>query len=161
MDANQFPRKLPPFRSFLPFAIVLALIGWVGVAFLIQSTLPTLGPRWLFFFFVTLGTTGIGMPVIVFLNIRFPSVPPIDANVVIRQACWVGVYSGIIVWLQLGRILTPTIGVIIAVGLVVIEGLLRFREKSKWNPGGGEPTSAETPLQTGLDTGETDQDADR
>lgn len=94
--------------------------------------------------------TGSGLPVIVFLNIRFPSYPPIDTPVVIRQACWIGVFSGVIAWLQLGRILTPAIGVIIAVGLVVIEGLIRLREKSKWNPASSEPTADDTPLESPL-----------
>lgn len=134
MEDNPIPRKLPPFRSFIPFSILLALIGWGGVFYLINSTLPTLGPRWLFFFFITLAMTGTGLPMIVFLNIRFPSYPPIDTPIVIRQACWIGVFSGVIAWLQLGRILTPGIGVVIAVGLVVIEGLIRFREKSRWSP---------------------------
>jgi drug/metabolite transporter (DMT)-like permease len=144
MEETPIPRKLPPFRSFVPFAILLAVIGWGGIYYLISSTLPTLGPRWLFFFFLTLAMTGSGLPIIVFLNIRFPSYPPIDTPVVIRQACWVGVFSGVIAWLQLGRILTPTIGVIIAVGLVVIEGLIRFREKSRWAPAQPEPSTEET-----------------
>ena len=118
----------------MPFAIFLALVGWGGLAYLVINTLPTLAPRWLFFFFITLATTGTGLPVIVFLNIRFPSVPAIDASVIIRQASWIGIYSSIIVWLQLGRILTPSMGMFIAVGLVIIEGLLRMREKSRWAP---------------------------
>lgn len=150
MEETPTPRKLPPFRSFIPFAVLLAIIGWSGIYYLISSTLPTLGPRWLFFFFLTLAMTGSGLPVIVFLNIRFPSYPPIDTPVVIRQACWIGVFSGVIAWLQLGRILTPAIGVIIAVGLVVIEGLIRLREKSKWNPASSEPTADDTPLESPL-----------
>ncbi len=145
MEENLIPRKLPPFRSFIPFSILLALIGWGGVFYLINSTLPTLGPRWLFFFFITLAMTGTGLPMIVFLNIRFPSYPPIDTPVVIRQACWIGVFSGVIAWLQLGRILTPGIGVVIAVALVVIEGLIRFREKSRWSPAESETT--DSPVQ--------------
>jgi len=133
MESLNNPRKLPPFRAFIPFAILLAVVGWGGLAYLINNTLPTLGPRWLFFFFITIAMTGTGLPIIVFLNIRFPSVPSIDTNVVIRQASWVGVYAGVLAWLQLGRILTPTIGVVIAVGLVVIEGFIRMREKSRWN----------------------------
>ncbi|NTW09085.1 MAG: hypothetical protein HGA28_05900, partial [Anaerolineaceae bacterium] len=119
--------------------IILALVGWIGVVYLINTTLPTLGPRWLFFFFVTLASTGTGLPIIVFLNLRFPSYPPIDTPVIIRQACWVGIYAGILTWLQLGRILTPAVGVGIAIGLVIIEGLLRFREKSQWSPAAKEP----------------------
>lgn len=134
MESLTNPRKLPPFRAFLPFAVLLAVVGWGGIALLINNTLPTLGPRWLFFFFITIAMTGTGLPIIVFLNIRFQSVPPIDTNVVIRQASWVGVYAGVLAWLQLGRILTPTIGVAIAVGLVVIEGFIRMREKSRWDP---------------------------
>jgi len=140
MEENPIPRRLPPFRAFIPFSVLLAVIGWGGIVYLINNTIPTLGPRWLFFFFITLAMTGTGLPMIVFLNIRFPSRPPIDTPVVIRQASWVGVFSGVIAWLQLGRILTPTLGVIIAVGLVVIEGLIRFREKSQWNPAPTETT---------------------
>jgi hypothetical protein len=46
----------------------------------------------------------------------------------------VGVYGGVLAWLQMGRILTPALGVIIAVGLVIIEGLIRMRERSRWIP---------------------------
>jgi len=141
METAPTHRKLPAFGSFLPFSILLALVGWLGVIYLIITTLPTLGPRWLFFFFITIAMTGTGLPVIVFLNLRFPSYPPIDTPVVIRQACWIGVYAGILTWLQLGRILTPTVGVIISVGLVLIEGLIRFREKSQWSPSNKEQAS--------------------
>jgi hypothetical protein len=58
------------------------------------------------------------------------------------------VYAGVLAWLQLGRILTPTIGVAIAVGLVVIEGFIRMREKSRWNPDEKteQPTEAGDPI---------------
>lgn len=135
-ESNSSPRPLPPISAFLPFSIILALVGWGGLIYLINNTLPTLGPRWFFFFFVTLAMAGTGLPVIVFLNIRFPGNPPIETSGVIRQACWVGFYGGIITWLQLGRILTPSTGVLIAVGLVVIEALIRMREKSRWAPAG-------------------------
>jgi hypothetical protein len=128
------PSRLPPFRSVLPFSFIIGITGWFGLALVIFLSLPTLGPRWLFFFFVVLGLTGTSLPVIYYLNTRFPSVPPIGVPVVIRQACWAGVYGGILVWLQLGRILTTSIGVAIAVGLVIVEGLIRFRERSRWAP---------------------------
>jgi hypothetical protein len=132
-----YPFRLPPFRSVLPFSLIIGLIGWGGLALVVITSLPTLGPRWLFFFFVVLALTGTFLPVITFLNIRFPSEPPIGMAVVIRQACWVGVYGGILVWLQLGRILSTNIGVAIAVGLVVVEWLIRLREKSRWAPRDG------------------------
>ncbi|MBA4420199.1 MAG: hypothetical protein C0391_03540 [Anaerolinea sp.] len=129
------PTRLPPFRSILPFSIFLAVTGWLGMVLVVLSTLPTLGPRWLFFFFIVLALTGTFLPLIFYLNIRFPSYSPIGIPVVIRQACWVGVYGGIIAWLQLGRILTTGLGVAIAIGLLVVEWLIRFREKNKWKPG--------------------------
>jgi hypothetical protein len=134
MEPNSPIRRLPSFSSFIPFALFMFLVGWGGIVYLVIFTLPTLGPRWLFFFLTTIAMTGTGLPIVVFLNIRFPSIPPIDTPVVIRQASWMGVYSGIVVWLQLGRILTPSIGMLIAFGLVIIETLIRMREKSQWKP---------------------------
>lgn len=133
-----YPSRLPPFRSILPFSFMIGLSGWAGLILVVITSLPTLGPRWLFFFFIVLALTGTILPLIFYLNIRFPSDPPIGVPVVIRQACWVGVYGGILVWLQLGRILTTSVGVAIAVGLVVVEGLIRMRERSKWLPDAGE-----------------------
>ncbi len=134
MDQNTPIRRLPAFSSFIPFALFLFVVGWGGIVYLVIFSLPTLGPRWLFFFLTTIAMTGTGLPIVVFLNIRFPSFPPIETPVVIRQACWMGIYGGIVVWLQLGRILTPSIGMLIAFGLVIIEALIRMREKSQWKP---------------------------
>jgi hypothetical protein len=143
MEQNTPIRRLPSFTSFIPFALFMFLLGWGGIIYLIIYSLPTLGPRWLFFFFTTIAMTGTGLPIVVFLNIRFPSIPPIDTPVVIRQASWMGVYGGIVVWLQLGRILTPSIGMLIAFGLVIIETLIRMRERSQWKPQ-GEPETPST-----------------
>lgn len=144
-----YPSRLPPFRSVLPFSFIIALIGWAGLFLVIITSLPTLGPRWLFFFFMVLALTGTLLPVIYYLNIRFPSVPPIGVPVVIRQACWVGVYGGLLAWLQLGRILSTSIGLAIAIGLVVIEGLIRMRERSRWSTedgaGGDQPPDNDPP----------------
>jgi hypothetical protein len=123
------------FLSFLPAAILLALIGWVGLAGLVVFTLPTLGPRWLFFFLGVIALTGTSLPAIYFLNRRFPSNPPPEPGVLLRQAVWIGVYGGTLAWLQLGRMLSPTAAAIIAGALVLIEGLLRMREISRWKPG--------------------------
>ncbi len=114
--------------------ILLALIGLGGLAWLILGTLPTLGYRWLFFFFATLAACGTALPVMYFLNRRFPSTPPADGQVIIRQSIWFGVYIGLLVWLQLGRVLTLPIAIFIAAGLIVIELLLRMWEKSRWKP---------------------------
>jgi hypothetical protein len=126
--------KTPNFLSFLPAAILLALIGWGGLVAVVFYTLPTLGPRWLFFFLGVLALSGTVMPMVYFFNRRFPSHPPADGNVILRQAIWVGIYGSALTWLQLGRMLSLTIAAILAGALILIEGLLRMREISQWKP---------------------------
>jgi hypothetical protein len=123
-----------PVRSFLPAAFILALAGWGGLAALVIYTLPTVGPRWLFFFLSVLALTGTALPFVAFLNRRFPSSPPPKPGVVLRQALWVGVYGATLAWLQIGRVLTPSLALLLAAGLILIEWLLRLRERAQWKP---------------------------
>jgi hypothetical protein len=127
----------PPVRKFLPAAIILAVIGWGGVLYVLLNTLPTVGPRWLFFFLSVLAVTGTSLPIVAFLNRRFPSVPSPTTAVVLRQALWVGIYFPTLAWLQIGRVLTPALALLLLLGFILIEWLLRLREKSQWNPDGG------------------------
>jgi hypothetical protein len=112
----------------------LMLVGWGGLSFLINSSLPTIGPRWLFFFLLPLALSGTSLPVIYFLNLRFPSFPTVKTGVIIREAIWVGIYGDLIAWLQLGRILTPSLMGFIAISFVLLEILLRINERSQWKP---------------------------
>ena len=132
-------KSLPSFWMFFWISVFLFLTGWGGLAYLVLNTLPYLGPRWLFFFFLMLAFTAIGLPVAYFLNRRFPSDPPSDSSVVLREAMWVGVYVCTLVWLQLGRMLNPGLGAILAAGFLLVELLLRLRERAVWSP----PKSAE------------------
>jgi hypothetical protein len=132
-------RPRPSFlRTFLPLTLVLTLIGWAGLWIVISGTLPTLGPRWLFFFLGVIAITGPALPITYYLNQRFPSNPPVDGMVIVRQALWVGVFGSTLTWLQLGRILTPALALILAAVFVLIEFLLRLFERSRWNPNGDE-----------------------
>ena len=124
----------PSVRSTLPAAVLLALVGWAGLTYLFITTLPTLGPRWLFFFFSVLAISGISLPVAAFLNRRFPTQPPATQNAILREATLVGIYFATLAWLQLGRVLTMPLILMLAIGLVVIEFLIRLREKSRWEP---------------------------
>ncbi len=102
--------------------------------FLIVYTQPLLGPRWLFFFLLTIAVSGSVLPVAYFLNLRFPSNPPAGAVVLIRQSIWVGVFFDLIAWLQLGRVLNPVLATVLAIGVLVIENLIRMLERSRWRP---------------------------
>jgi hypothetical protein len=124
----------PSVGSFMPAAIILGIGGWGGLVALINYTSPTVGPRWLFFFLGVLAITGTLLPVFAFLNRRFPSSPPASASVILREAVLAGIYIPTLAWLQLGRVLTPALAIILALGLVAIEVMLRMRERSQWKP---------------------------
>lgn len=124
----------PPLQlgSYLPVALVLMVIGWGGLAYLIFFTLPTLGMRWLFYFFAVLAFTGTAMPFIAFLHLRFPGKNPTQVGSVVRQALWVGVYFPTLAWLQIARVLTWGLAIFIALCFLVIELALTLRERSLW-----------------------------
>jgi hypothetical protein len=126
--------RIASIRSFLFIGLLLSLFGWGGLVYVIMYTLPTLGPRWLFFFFLVIGMSGASMPVIAFLHLRFPADPPSAPGVVVRQAIWVGIYGGLLAWLQLGRVLDTARAVFLAAGFILIEILLRLRERSQFRP---------------------------
>jgi hypothetical protein len=81
-----------------------------------------------------LALTGTVLPLVAFLNRRFSSLPPPTPLVVLRQSLWVGIYVATLAWLQIGRVLNPVIAVMLGLGLVLIEWLLRLRERSQWKP---------------------------
>jgi len=126
--------KTPPFLPVLLTSLLLTLVGAGGLLALFYYTLPSLGPRWMFFFLITIAFSGLMLPVTHFLNRRFPSTPPADAAVVIRQAIWFGVFASLLTWLQLGRVLNVPVIIFIALALAAIEFLLRLRERSRWKP---------------------------
>ena len=127
--------KPPSFLSFLPTALILMVIGWGGLVVLIISQPPDLGPRWLFFFLLTLALCGTFLPVVYFLHRRFPSRPPVDGGVILRESLWFGIYASALSWLLLGKMLSPMIAIFLAGVLALIEGLLRMWERSRWKPG--------------------------
>lgn len=126
--------KFPNLASVLLTSFILAAIGWIGLFFLFQNTQPLLGPRWAFFFLLTLAVSGSVLPIAYLLNLRFPSNPPANAIVLIRQSIWVGVFFDLLAWLQLGRVLNPILATILAIGVLVIENLIRMLERTRWRP---------------------------
>jgi hypothetical protein len=54
--------RIPAFKYYLPFILFLLIIGWGGFAIVLRFTVPTLAPRWFFFFFLVIGLTGLGIP---------------------------------------------------------------------------------------------------
>lgn len=132
-DSNELRKQLPPFRSILTTSIILSTIGLVGLVVIIFFTLPTLGPRWLLFFLVTLLFSGLALPVVFYFNLRFPSRPVASNTVLVREALWLGVYFDLILWLQFGKVLNFALGVFIFLGLAAIELLIRVAERNRFN----------------------------
>ena len=125
----------PSVRSVLPASALLILVGWGGLFLLMNTIAPTdWKPLWLFFFLAVLAVCGLALPVTTFLNLRFPSKPPATHVVIMREAVWLGIYFPTLAWLRMGRVLNPLLALLLALGFVLIEGLLRFREYSQWKP---------------------------
>jgi hypothetical protein len=118
------------FRPFLLPTIILTLLGWGTLFLLLNVTLPTLWPRWLFFALLVIAITGTALPFSYFFNRLFSSQPPAGRRAIVREALWVGVYLSTLAWLSMGRVLTISLATWIAVGFGVIEYLIRMRETS-------------------------------
>lgn len=122
------------FKPFGLSALALAIMGWGGLALLITMTLPFVWSRWGFFVLLLMALTGTALPVVFYLHQRFPTEPPADASVIMRQAMWVGVYGATLAWLQLGRLVTLYIILGLAGGLIAAEYFIRIREKANRRP---------------------------
>src|SRR5574341_2233745 len=116
--------------SLIIAAIVLAALGWAGVVYLTTRTLPTVGPRWMFFAAWLIALTGTAIPFAHYLNKRFARTIPPEA-VMLRQSLWVGIFGATCAWLQLGRALNWASALLLAAALVAIEGFLILRDRSK------------------------------
>lgn len=128
-------RPSPQYRGLLPTALLLIGIGWTGLYLLMATTLPTVGPRWLFFFLLTIAVTGTALPFIWLLHRRFAADPPAPAVVLVRQALWVALLVALLVWLQINRALTLSLAILIGLGFIVLEWFLRLLDRSLWRPG--------------------------
>jgi drug/metabolite transporter (DMT)-like permease len=123
------------FKPFGISALILVFIGWGGLYYLITQTLPYVWPRWGFFILSLMALTGTLLPSVYFFHKRFPDEEtPAEANVIVRQAMWFGVYGATLAWLQLGRLVTVYVILGMAGGLAAIEYFLRLRERSHWKP---------------------------
>jgi hypothetical protein len=141
MDSK--PANSLPALSVLRDGVILAIFGWAGIILLINASVPFLFPRWLFFFCLTIALTGTAVPLIWYLNRRFSpgQFPP--TGVLWREGMEVGGLITLLVWLQVGRILSAALGWIFFAVFLAVEILLRVYENSRWAPannGGREST---------------------
>ncbi len=100
--------------------------GWGGLALITNYTLPTVWPRWGFFALIVIALTGTALPISYLINNTFST--NLRPGTVLRESIWVGVYGASLAWLQQGRILNFSLGLWLAVGIVIIEYLMRWRD---------------------------------
>jgi hypothetical protein len=120
-------------------AALLAGIGWVGLIVVVVTTIPTLFPRWLFFACWLTALTGTAVPFVRLLHHRFApaGTPPTPGSIILRQALWVGVFGATCAWLQIGRVLSLPVGLLLAIGLIAIEWFLSARDRSRLRQAAG------------------------
>ncbi len=126
----------PSFRSYLVQALLLAFLGWGGLALMIFvfNLPPLVWARWGFFVLGIMALTGTVLPIVYFLHWRFSNATLAEPHVIVRQAVWVGVYVSTLAWLQLGHLVSLWVWMGLAGGLIAVEYLLRLRERARWKP---------------------------
>lgn len=125
----------PNYSGLMLAAILLSAAGCGGLVLLLTGTRPTLGPRWLFYFLGTAGTTGTALPFLWLLNKRFHASTPAMPLVLLRRGLFVGLYAAVCIWLEMNRMLNLSLALLLALGLIGIEWFLHLVERSIWRPG--------------------------
>lgn len=124
--------RIPPDHTgALIASAVMFIVGWGGLYLLVTTQIPRLGGQlWLFLVLLNVAVSGTVLPFVRYLNVRFTPItaelPP--AGVIVRQSVWFGLYVVVCAWLQIPRVLTVPIAVLLAVVFIVIEVFLRVRE---------------------------------
>ncbi len=124
-------------KSVLPFSIIIGLSGWGGLVYIMTQAHPSLWNRWLFFCAIVFAVTGSAAPFVALLNRLFSSQTPVRFGMVVREALWVGIYVAAFLWLNKGQVVSLGLLIVLAVGFILVEFLLRMRVRSEWHPRNG------------------------
>ena len=111
-------------------AILIAVLSWLGIWGVIQ--LPITGPtRTVLFFLLFCAITCTAMPPISYLNARFGRCRNrrILQYRFVRQSIWLGLLVVVLAWLQMRRILTTTLAMILTAVFGLIETFMLTREQ--------------------------------
>ncbi len=130
MERNAGPTP----QAVLPISLILAVPGWIWIIYLLTQRLPDLGGRWMFFAAVMIALAGSSMPLIAYLNRIVQPLGPASFEIIVREGILVGLYAGILLWLNKGQVLSISLALILAVGILLVELLIRLRNRSEWHP---------------------------
>lgn len=129
MEINPENQPVYNYRPAMLAAVLMAAAGWAGLYLLLTRTLPTVIPRWVFFFLLVLASSGTSMPFLWLLHRRFDR-EPFTPGLLHRQSLEVSLVVAVLAWLQINRNLTVGLGIIICVGMILLDSLLRRLQKS-------------------------------
>jgi hypothetical protein len=124
----------PSVKSVVPLSLILAIPGSFWLIYLMTNTLPDLGNRWMFFVAAVMAVSGITLPLIAYLNRIIQPFGPANYETVVRESSLLGIYIGIMLWLNKGQLLSAGLALILGVGIFLVELLIRLRLRSRWEP---------------------------
>ena len=114
---------------------LLALPSGAGLYYLVMYTQPYLRERWLFFLALFLFVCGVMLPLFALLNRYFFTAKRINPPTIIRESVGTALIVDLLLWFQIGRVLTPAIIMICIGGGVLAELLWRAREAVEFRSG--------------------------
>jgi hypothetical protein len=88
----------------------------------------------MFFVATVFAVTGTSMPLVAYLNRIIKPFGPATFELIVRESTMIGVYAGILIWLNKGQVLTYGLVIILGIGLIIVELLIRLRTRSEWHP---------------------------
>lgn len=127
-----FDQPSSTYKNLLYAAAIMAFVGWLGLLLLFSTTLPTVGPRWLFFFLLALAATGTALPFVWLLHRRFTPSVKAPSSTLLRQALLLTLFIELCTWLQINRSLTLPLAILLALGMMALGFLLRIIDHSAW-----------------------------
>ena len=120
---------LPPFGKIFITSLLLSIMGLGGLAFIFIALEPTLWPRWMFYFFLTMAGTGLALPAAYIIQRRLAK-QYVPARILIREGLFFGIYLDLLAWLQIGRTASNLVIFLLAGGMILLEVFLRMAEKA-------------------------------
>jgi hypothetical protein len=122
--------------SAVSAGVFLAVGGWSGLIWLLGHVLPTVPNRWAFYGLVHVALTGTALPFVHLLHRRFSRdhAFTLEPSVLVRQANWVGLFGASCIWLRIPRLLSLPMAIVLMIALIIVESLLRLRERMQWRP---------------------------
>ena len=121
--------------SYFLLGILLALPSGAGLYYLVMYTQPYLRERWLFFLALFIFVCGVLLPFYALMNRYFFTAKRINPPTVVREAIGTAMIVDLLLWFQIGRVLTPTIIMICVGGFVLAELFWRARETVEFRSG--------------------------